>query len=68
MAKPKVAAVVLNWNRRADTVVCVKSLLAGTLVPEVCVIDNASEDGSAAAFKKMWGSRVKLIENKRNEG
>ena len=47
MAPPLVACVVLNSNRREDTLECLRSLLAGTygnLLP--IVLDCGSTDGS----------------------
>ncbi len=57
----KVAAVVLSWNGREDTLACLESLEGEDV--EVIVVDNASEDGSADAVKG-----VELIRNDRNLG
>jgi GT2 family glycosyltransferase len=47
---PRVAAVVLSWNGKEDTLACLRSLGAATY-PEldVLVVDNHSSDGSAEA-------------------
>jgi GT2 family glycosyltransferase len=59
----KVAAVVLSWNGREDTLACLRSLEEeGT---DVIVVDNASEDGSAEAVLRIG---VELIRNERNLG
>ena len=55
------AAVVLSWNGREDTLACLRSL-EGEAV-HVIVVDNASEDGSANA---VTGAEV--IRNERNLG
>jgi GT2 family glycosyltransferase len=57
----KVAAVVLSWNGRDDTLACLRSLEREGA--DVIVVDNASEDGSAEAV-----SGVELIRNERNLG
>jgi GT2 family glycosyltransferase len=57
----KVAAVVLSWNGREDTLACLRSLEGEAA--DVIVVDNASEDGSADAV-----SGVELIRNERNLG
>lgn len=65
---PRVAIIVLNWNRRADTVACLESLRALTYPDyEVVVVDNHSSDGSAAAVRQRFPD-VTLIENAENLG
>lgn len=57
----KVAAVVLSWNGREDTLACLRSLEGEDV--EVIVVDNASDDGTAEAV-----TGVELIRNERNLG
>jgi GT2 family glycosyltransferase len=57
----KVAAVVLSWNGREDTLACLRSLEGEDV--DVIVVDNASEDGTADA---VTGAEV--IRNERNLG
>ncbi|HEV3479800.1 MAG TPA: glycosyltransferase family 2 protein [Gaiellaceae bacterium] len=57
----KVAAVVLSWNGREDTLACLRSLEGEDV--DVIVVDNASEDGTAEA---VTGAEV--IRNERNLG
>jgi GT2 family glycosyltransferase len=59
----KVAAVVLSWNGREDTLACLRSLEGEDA--EVIVVDNASEDGSAEAAA---GAGAEVIRNERNLG
>ena len=66
--EPKVYAVVLNWNRTADTLACVDSLgesSYGNL--HVVVVDNGSRESCRAEIEKShpW---VDVIENERNLG
>ena len=55
--KTKVVTVILNTNRRTDTLACLESLAAsdldtdGDLVHEIIVLDNASTDGSVEAIQ-----------------
>ena len=57
----KVAAVVLSWNGREDTLACLRSLEGENV--DVIVVDNASVDGTADA---VTGAEV--IRNERNLG
>ena len=57
----KVAAIVLSWNGREDTLACLRSLESEPV--DVIVVDNASTDGSADAV-----SGVEVIRNDRNLG
>ncbi len=63
-----VAVVVLNWNRRDDTLACLRSLALVEVPPLlVIVVDNASADGSAEAVASEF-PRVELIRNEANLG
>jgi GT2 family glycosyltransferase len=57
----KVAAVVLSWNGREDTLACLRSLEGEEA--DVIVVDNASIDGTAEAV-----TGVELVRNERNLG
>ncbi|WP_062133879.1 glycosyltransferase family 2 protein [Demequina aestuarii] len=46
--------VVLNWNGRADTLVCVESILADPDAPQVLVVDNGSTDGTLDEVTRRW--------------
>lgn len=65
---PKVAIVVLNWNRASDTIACVDSL-QNLVYPniEIVVIDNASTDGSVEALETKFPA-LTIIRNSRNLG
>jgi GT2 family glycosyltransferase len=60
-----VAAIVLSWNGREDTLACLRSLAREPV--ETIVVDNASEDGSAEAVARDFPD-VALIRNERNLG
>jgi GT2 family glycosyltransferase len=62
-----VVAVVLSWNRREDTLACLRSLAAADPSPHVVVVDNASTDGTSEAVRREFPA-VKLIENPANVG
>src|SRR4051812_49670907 len=62
------AVVVLNWNRKDDTLTCLDSVAAADRGDAtVWVVDNGSHDGSVAAIRERhpW---VRLIELSANEG
>jgi GT2 family glycosyltransferase len=66
---PKIAVVVLNWNGKALTLDCVRSLLEiKTPNVETVVVDNASSDGSAEAVRQSFGDQVTVIVNDENLG
>lgn len=50
----KVVTLVLNTNRRDDTLACIASLRAMTYPTEIVVIDNVSADGSAEAIRAAY--------------
>jgi hypothetical protein len=61
--------VILNWNTRDLLRACLRSVYAsrGALTFRVCVVDNASADGSAAMLKAEFPQTL-LIENPVNSG
>jgi len=65
---PGVAIIVVNWNRRADTLACLSSL-SRLQYPnyEVIVIDNDSTDDSVTAIQAAH-PQVTLIETGENLG
>jgi GT2 family glycosyltransferase len=67
-AADAVAVIIVNWNRKADTLRCLASL-AESVGPrlDVLVVDNASSDDSANAIRAVYPD-VRLIVNDRNDG
>ncbi len=64
----KLAVVILNWNRAEDTVTCVGHVSGwARLRPDVWVVDNHSEDGSAAIIAERCPT-VRLIRSTVNRG
>lgn len=47
MSAPRLGIVLVNWNRWADTIECLESLLRSPTPVRIVVVDNASADGSA---------------------
>ena len=65
---PRVAAVVVTYNRRDLLLESLAAVLAQDRAPDkVIVVDNASEDGTAAAVRDQFPS-VHLAELRRNSG
>lgn len=65
---PRVAAVVLSWNGRDDTLACLDSLVRVSYEPlDVIVVDNGSVDGSAEAVASAFPD-AELVRNERNLG
>jgi GT2 family glycosyltransferase len=65
---PTVEAVILNTNRREDTLACLASLLSGTYRElSVIVLDNASTDGSVEAIRAAH-PKIRIISLEQNKG
>ncbi|MGZ4846529.1 MAG: glycosyltransferase family 2 protein [Halobacteriota archaeon] len=59
--KPRVSAIIVNWNRRDDLKECIQSVLNQTCNGvELIVVDNNSTDGSGEMINDEY-SEVKLI-------
>ena len=66
MSFSKIYIIVLSYNRRDDTVDCLKSLyLSDYPNYKVIVVDNASSDGSAEAVRRTF-PQAEVIENSEN--
>ena len=65
-----VAAVVLNWNGRADTERCLRSLLAPGGPGRVVLVDNGSRGGEGEALRAAYAGdpRVEVAALPRNRG
>ena len=53
----KVSIIILNWNRKKDTVECLESigkLQTSGFELEIVVVDNASSDGSQKAVEQIF--------------
>jgi GT2 family glycosyltransferase len=68
MSAPNITAVVLNTNRKDDTLACLQAL-AGSRYPElhVIVLDNHSTDGSPEAIRSAFPD-VTVVQLERNLG
>src|SRR4051794_40126020 len=63
-----VAVIIVNWNRKADTLRCLASLADSTGPGlDIFVVDNASSDGLADAIRAAYPD-VRLVINHRNDG
>ena len=68
MKAAEIAIVVLNWNRRDDTLACLESLAQADLGgASVWVVDNGSHDGSAAAVRERFPA-VRVVALPENRG
>jgi GT2 family glycosyltransferase len=66
--RPRVVIVVVNWNGRTDTLVCLEALSALTYAnARVLVVDNGSRDGSPELIEATY-PEVILIRNGTNLG
>ena len=64
--------IIINYNTKDITLECIKSVNYNTkgVSFEIILVDNASSDGSVAAFEKLAKNlkSFRLIKNKRNIG
>ncbi len=69
MMKPQVSAIIPTYNRAAKVVAAVKSVVAQTLPDiEIIVVDDGSNDDTAARLLREFGDRIKLLRLPRNHG
>lgn len=69
--RDQVTVVIPNYNGMQYIGACLDSLLAGTLVPEIIVVDNASDDGSFELIRDEYQAkheRFTLLRLKTNTG
>lgn len=68
MANPHIFTVILNTNRRDDTLACLEALHQGDYQPHtIMVLDNGSHDGSVEAIAAAY-PQVQIIQLKENRG
>ena len=68
MKQPLIVTVILNTNKRADTLACLASLAQNTYANhKIIVLDNASSDGSPEAIRSDYPD-VQLIGLTQNLG
>lgn len=66
--RPKVSIIIVNWNKKEDTIHCLSSLKNISYQNfKIVVVDNGSTDGSQKAIKANF-PEVELIENEKNLG
>ena len=66
-SEPRVLVLVLAWNGRELTEACIDSILKLDYPRfDVLVVDNASTDGTQAALRQRFGSRIEILANERN--
>lgn len=68
MTVPKVCIIVLNWNRKNDTVECIESL-TGLSYPsyEIVLVDNGSTDGTVDYVAEHYPGVI-VVNNEKNLG
>lgn len=68
MGRPLVAVVVLNMDKREDTLACLESVFALDYAPfRAIVVDNGSRDGSPEAVARSF-PQAELLRNEENLG
>jgi GT2 family glycosyltransferase len=65
---PVVYGVVLNWNKSADTLACLGSLVCQDAIsPKLLIVDNASTDNSIQQIREKF-PQAEIITNSQNLG
>lgn len=59
--RARLAVVMVNWNRHADTIECLESLLRADEKLRIIVVDNGSTDGTAERLQ-AWASGAEPYE------
>ncbi|MEO8538892.1 MAG: glycosyltransferase family 2 protein [bacterium] len=64
-----VGIVIVTYKCRDLAIACIESVEAHLpdLVAAIVVVDNASDDGTAAAIRARWPA-IRVVENRRNTG
>lgn len=68
--KASISAVIVNYNRRAETEACINSVADDTNILEILVVDNNSKDNSYFFLKKKFNfnKKIKIIKSIKNLG
>lgn len=67
-SQPRIATIVLNWNRKDDTLRCLASLQRSDYpLNDIYVVDNASTDDSVEAIRETFPN-LRLVINEKNLG
>ena len=69
--KADVDVIIVNYNTPSLTIEAAKSVLDAPNLRQVIIVDNASGDGSAEDFKRVFAGaaeRVHIVESERNLG
>jgi GT2 family glycosyltransferase len=64
----RMVAIVLTWNSSDHVDACIESLINSTVPIAVLVVDNHSNDDTAATVEARWGSTVSLAKSSENLG
>jgi len=59
----KVGAIIITYNRKELLKGCIESILSGTVVPDIIVVDNASTDGTEDLVKNYPVKYLRLDKN-----
>lgn len=66
-----ITCYIVNFNAKEYLIPCIKSTIEATKamdIVEICVVDNASSDGSIEAVKNTFGDDIRVISNIENKG
>lgn len=67
IATREVAVVIPTYNRREWVVEAVESVLAGSVIPTIVVVDDGSNDGTAKDLAGRFGERIQVVVQKNRE-
>lgn len=64
----RTTVVIPNYNGMKYLEGCLSSLMKGTVVPHVILVDNASTDGSRQLAEEKFGKKIEIIAFEENTG
>src|SRR5437016_2767767 len=69
MHKKKLSIIIVNWNTRYVLESCILSVIktCGSIDYEICIVDNASSDGSSDMVKTKFPQTI-FVQNNDNMG
>jgi hypothetical protein len=71
MHQPRIAILILNWKKTAETILCVKSVLRISYWNyKIFLIDNSADNKSCGKFQKEFGhnAKIRLLQTNSNLG
>jgi GT2 family glycosyltransferase len=63
----KIAAIIITYNRKDILSKSIQSVLKGSIIPDVIIVDNASSDGTEGTIKSL-STKLQYLKMEKNLG